>query len=171
MKRGIEQLGAEHYEGWVRAGVLLVGAALTQRPELFGATLPAVGVLDMLRYHLPSANARNWQTDYGLSENGERFTESELGRAVTLDPRRAHHPDRRALQRLPVERDQREVRLDTESFEAGLYSAFRQDMDVILVGEMRGHEAIGAAVSAAETGHLVFSTLHTNNAAQTIDLA
>ena len=65
--------------------------------------------------------------------------------------------------------DQREVRLDTESFETGLYSAFRQDMDVILVGEMRGHEAIGAAVSAAETGHLVFSTLHTNNAAQTID--
>ncbi len=65
--------------------------------------------------------------------------------------------------------DQREVRLDTETFEQGLYSAFRQDMDVILVGEMRGNEAIGAAVTAAETGHLVFSTLHTNNAAQTID--
>jgi twitching motility protein PilT len=65
--------------------------------------------------------------------------------------------------------DQREVRIDTESFEAGLNAAFRQDMDVILVGEMRGHEAIGAAVTAAETGHLVFSTLHTNNAAQTID--
>lgn len=65
--------------------------------------------------------------------------------------------------------DQREVRLDTDSFETGLYSAFRQDMDVILVGEMRGSEAIGAAVTAAETGHLVFSTLHTNNASQTID--
>ncbi len=65
--------------------------------------------------------------------------------------------------------DQREVRLDTDTFEAGLYSAFRQDMDVILVGEMRGNEAIGAAVTAAETGHLVFSTLHTNNASQTID--
>jgi twitching motility protein PilT len=65
--------------------------------------------------------------------------------------------------------DQREVRLDTETFESGLYSAFRQDMDVILVGEMRGNEAIAAAVTAAETGHLVFSTLHTNNAAQTID--
>ena len=65
--------------------------------------------------------------------------------------------------------DQREVKLDTESFEAGLYSAFRQDMDVILVGEMRGNEAIAAAVTAAETGHLVFSTLHTNNASQTID--
>lgn len=65
--------------------------------------------------------------------------------------------------------DQREVHLDTESFESGLNSAFRQDMDVILVGEMRGHEAIGAAVTAAETGHLVYSTLHTNTAAQTID--
>ncbi len=65
--------------------------------------------------------------------------------------------------------DQREVRLDTDTFESGLYSAFRQDMDVILVGEMRGNEAIGAAVTAAETGHLVFSTLHTNNASQTID--
>ncbi|MEM9406963.1 MAG: prolyl oligopeptidase family serine peptidase [Acidobacteriota bacterium] len=54
-------------------GGLLVGAALTQRPELFGATLPAVGVLDMLRYHLPSANARNWGTDYGLSENEDEF--------------------------------------------------------------------------------------------------
>jgi len=65
--------------------------------------------------------------------------------------------------------DQREVRLDTHSFESGLYATFRQDMDVILVGEMRGTEAIGAAVTAAETGHLVYSTLHTNNAAQTID--
>ena len=54
-------------------GGLLVAAALTQRPELFGATLPAVGVLDMLRYHLPSANARNWSTDYGLSENEDEF--------------------------------------------------------------------------------------------------
>jgi prolyl oligopeptidase len=54
-------------------GGLLVGAALTQRPDLFGAALPAVGVLDMLRYHLASANARNWSTDYGLSENQDEF--------------------------------------------------------------------------------------------------
>jgi twitching motility protein PilT len=65
--------------------------------------------------------------------------------------------------------EQREVGLDTESFEAGLHSAFRQDVDVIMVGEMRGRNTIGTAVTAAETGHLVLSTLHTNNAAQTID--
>ena len=54
-------------------GGLLVGAALTQRPDLFGAALPAVGVLDMLRYHTPSANARGWSTDFGLSENADEF--------------------------------------------------------------------------------------------------
>lgn len=65
--------------------------------------------------------------------------------------------------------NQREVRIDTKSFSTALRSAFRQDVDVILVGEMRGPETMSAAVTAAETGHLVFSTLHTNNAAQTID--
>ncbi len=65
--------------------------------------------------------------------------------------------------------DQREVHIDTKDFATALQSAFRQDMDVILVGEMRGPETMSAAVTAAETGHLVFSTLHTNNAAQTID--
>lgn len=54
-------------------GGLLVGAVMTQRPDLFGAALPAVGVLDMLRYHTPSANARSWSSDYGLSENLAEF--------------------------------------------------------------------------------------------------
>lgn len=54
-------------------GGLLVGAVITQRPDLFGAALPAVGVLDMLRYHTPSANARNWASDYGLSENEDEY--------------------------------------------------------------------------------------------------
>jgi len=65
--------------------------------------------------------------------------------------------------------DQREVKIDTKDFHTALVAAFRQDVDVILVGEMRDPETISAAVTAAETGHLVFSTLHTNNAAQTID--
>ncbi len=54
-------------------GGLLVGAVITQRPDLFGAALPAVGVLDMLRYHTPSANARQWASDYGLSENEDEY--------------------------------------------------------------------------------------------------
>lgn len=65
--------------------------------------------------------------------------------------------------------DQREVGVDTDSFENALISVLRQDVNVILLGEMRGHETMAAAVTAAETGHMVFSTLHTNNAAQTID--
>jgi twitching motility protein PilT len=65
--------------------------------------------------------------------------------------------------------DQREVHIDTKDFSTALTSAFRQDIDVLFVGEMRGPETMSAAVTAAETGHLVFSTLHTNDAAQTID--
>lgn len=64
---------------------------------------------------------------------------------------------------------QREVGRDVTSFAAALRSALREDPDVILVGEMRDYETISAAVTAAETGHLVMSTLHTIGAAQTID--
>ncbi|NDL68230.1 type IV pilus twitching motility protein PilT [Anaerotalea alkaliphila] len=64
---------------------------------------------------------------------------------------------------------QREIGLDTKSFAKGLRSALRQDPDIILVGEMRDLETIEIALLAAETGHLVFSTLHTLGAAKTID--
>jgi twitching motility protein PilT len=65
--------------------------------------------------------------------------------------------------------DQREVRIDTDDFSSALRSMFREDVDVVLIGEMRGTDTISTAVTAGETGHLVFSTLHTNSAAQTID--
>ncbi|HEY9585968.1 MAG TPA: PilT/PilU family type 4a pilus ATPase [Candidatus Paceibacterota bacterium] len=64
---------------------------------------------------------------------------------------------------------QREVRFDTADFHIALRACFREDVDIILIGEMRGLDTISTAVTAAETGHLVLSTLHTNNAAQTID--
>src|SRR5471032_2010728 len=64
---------------------------------------------------------------------------------------------------------QREVGTDTPSFREALRNAMRQDPDVIMVGEMRDVETMQTVLTAAETGHLVFSTLHTNNAAQTID--
>ena len=75
-----EYLVRERYTNPKRLAILgrsnggpLVGAALTQRPDLFGAALPAVGVLDMLRYHTASANARQWSSDLGISENPAEF--------------------------------------------------------------------------------------------------
>jgi twitching motility protein PilT len=65
--------------------------------------------------------------------------------------------------------DQREVGEDVQDFHRGLREAFRQDPDVIMIGEMRDAETISSAVTAAETGHLVLATLHTNTASQTID--
>ena len=64
---------------------------------------------------------------------------------------------------------QREVHYDTYSFSAALRSSLRQDPDVVLIGEMRDLETISSAITIAETGHLVFATLHTNSAAQSID--
>jgi len=64
---------------------------------------------------------------------------------------------------------QREVHYDTYSFSAALRSSLRQDPDVVLIGEMRDLETMSAAITIAETGHLVFATLHTNSAAKTVD--
>ncbi len=64
---------------------------------------------------------------------------------------------------------QRELGMDTRSFANALKSALREDPDIILVGEMRDHETIALALTAAETGHLVFGTLHTSSASQTVD--
>ncbi len=65
--------------------------------------------------------------------------------------------------------DQREVGIDTPDFHTALRGIFRQDADIVMIGEMRDPETISTAVTAAETGHLILSTLHTNTAAQTID--
>jgi twitching motility protein PilT len=79
------------------------------------------------------------------------------------DPIEFLHPHKRCLV------NQRELGSDTPTFAAGLKAALRQDPDVILVGEMRDLETIGTALTAAETGHLVFATLHTQDAPQTVD--
>jgi twitching motility protein PilT len=83
---------------------------------------------------------------------------------VTIeDPIEVLHFDKMAMV------NQREVRVDTENFATGMRSAMRQDPDVILVGEMRDHETVKAGLAAAETGHFVMSTLHTTDAAETIN--
>lgn len=73
------------------------------------------------------------------------------------------HEDKRSII------DQREIGIDSPDFASALAAAFREDVNVILIGEMRNAETMATAVTAAETGHLVFSTLHTNTAAQTVD--
>lgn len=65
--------------------------------------------------------------------------------------------------------DQREVKIDTPDFHMALTGVFRQDVDVVMIGEMRDPETMSTAVTAAETGHLVMSTLHTNTAAQSVE--
>ncbi|MCQ2394803.1 MAG: type IV pilus twitching motility protein PilT, partial [Kiritimatiellae bacterium] len=79
------------------------------------------------------------------------------------DPIEFYHTSKKSLV------TQREVGADVPSFAEAIRRALRQDPDVILVGEMRDLETIGAAITAAETGHLVFGTLHTTGAAETID--
>ncbi|MFA6158782.1 MAG: PilT/PilU family type 4a pilus ATPase [Candidatus Paceibacterota bacterium] len=94
----------------------------------------------------------------------ERINETRAEHIITIeDPIEYVYEQKKSII------DQREVRLDTKDFSAALQGVFRQDVNVILIGEMRGIETISTAVTAAETGHLVLSTLHTNNAAQTIN--
>lgn len=92
------------------------------------------------------------------------INENEYGHILTLeDPIEFVHQSKKCLI------NQREVGRDTHSFENALRSALREDPDIILVGELRDLETIRLAMTAAETGHLVFGTLHTSSAAKTID--
>jgi len=94
----------------------------------------------------------------------ESINESRLEHIVTIeDPIEYIFEPKKALI------DQREVKTDTPDFHTALWGVFRQDADVLMIGEMRDPETMAAAVTAAETGHLVLSTLHTNTASQTVD--
>jgi twitching motility protein PilT len=92
------------------------------------------------------------------------INQNESCHIVTIeDPIEFVHPDIKSAV------NQREVGADTLSFANALKRVLRQDPDVILIGELRDLETVGAAITAAETGHLVFATLHTTSASQTID--
>jgi twitching motility protein PilT len=94
----------------------------------------------------------------------DRLNETEAGHIITLeDPVEFVHPHKSCIV------NQREIGSDTLSFENSIKSLLRQDPDIVLVGELRDPETIEAALTIAETGHLVFATLHTNSAVQTIN--
>jgi twitching motility protein PilT len=92
------------------------------------------------------------------------INENREGHIITIeDPIEYYHNHKRCIV------TQREIGVDVHSFSEAIKRALRQDPDIILVGEMRDLETIEAAITAAETGHLVFGTLHTNSAAKTVD--
>ena len=94
----------------------------------------------------------------------DRLNQTEHGHIVTLeDPVEFVHPHKNSVV------NQREIGADTMSFHRGLKSLLRQDPDIVLVGELRDIETIEAALTVAETGHLVFGTLHTNSCIQSIN--
>lgn len=94
----------------------------------------------------------------------DHINETQARHIITVeDPVEFFHSSKKSLI------NHREIGPDTRSFARALKSALREDPDVILVGEMRDHETIALALTAAETGHLVFGTLHSNNASKTID--
>lgn len=123
-------------------GGLLVGAVLTQRPDLFGAALPAVGVLDMLRYHTPSANARQWSSDYGLSENEEEFR-AQLAYSPLHNVHKVCYPPTLVT---TAERDDRVVPWHSYKFAATLQEAQTCPNPVMLRVETRAGHGAGKPV-------------------------
>jgi twitching motility protein PilT len=108
----------------------------------------------------PTGSGKSTTLAAMLNEINENFHKH----IITIeDPIEFIHPHKKSIF------SQREVGRDTKSFLRALKSALREDPDVILIGEMRDKETIGAAITAAETGHIVFGTLHTNSADQTIN--
>ena len=94
----------------------------------------------------------------------DRINETRAEHILTIeDPIEYIFPNKKSLI------EQREMYLDTHSWDVALRAVLRQDPNVVFIGEMRDHESIQAALTISETGHLVFTTLHTNSAAQTID--
>jgi prolyl oligopeptidase len=124
-------------------GGLLVGAVITQRPELFAAALPEVGVLDMLRYHLSSGNARQWSDDYGLSEDAADFRAQLAYSPLQNADRQRCYPPTLVTAGL---QDNRVVPWHSYKFAAALQHAQRCPNPVLLRVETRAGHGAGKPV-------------------------
>ena len=121
-------------------------------------------VRDSLTSHMFVTGSTGSGKTTTLSAIVDYINKNEPKHVITIeDPIEYTYPHNRCMIH------QRQVGYDVPSFAAALHSALREDPDIILVGEMRDFETIAAAITAAETGHLVLSTLHTQSAAQTIN--
>jgi twitching motility protein PilT len=133
-------------------------------PEELGIPQAVVDLTDKKRGLVLVTGATGTGKSTTLASLIEIIATKERKNIITLeDPIEYLHTNKRSIV------SQREIGSDTQSYANALRAALRQDPDVILVGEMRDLETIATAITAAETGHLVFSTLHTNSAADAID--
>ena len=145
------------------AAIRLVGTAIP-RSETLGIPKSVIDLTDKKRGLVLVTGPTGSGKSTTLASLIDRINENHKAHIITLeDPIEYLHQHRRSMI------NQREVGTDTHSYANALRAALREDPDVILVGEMRDLETISIAVTAAETGHLVFSTLHTIGAASTID--
>lgn len=157
------RVNAFYQKGYVSAALRLIPATIPALEELH---LPKVfGNFSKLRQGLilvtgPTGHGKSTTIASIINE----INDSRSVHIVTVeDPIEYVYPSRKSLIA------QREMHLDTHSWEISLRSALREDPDVVLIGEMRDYETIEAALTIAETGHLVFATLHTNSASQSVD--
>lgn len=157
------RVNAFHQKGYLACAVRLIPLAVPKIPEL---NLP-----DIL--HKFCGLPQGFIVVTGPTGHGKSTTiaaiiaqinDTRNVHIVTIeDPIEYIYPHKKSLV------DQREMHLDTHSWEVALRSALREDPDVVVVGEMRDYETVASAVTIAETGHLVFATLHTNSASQSVD--
>ncbi len=163
-----EQKGRFRVNGYITQGASTIAMRLIQHKVRDFADLNLPPILDVFSQHVQGFFVVVGPVGQGKSTTLtaliERINETRAEHIITIeDPIEYIFEEKKSLIH------QREVHVDTPDFHTALQAAFREDVNVIMVGEMRDQETISSAVTAAETGHLVFSTLHTNNAAQTID--
>ncbi len=157
------RVNAFYQKGYISAALRLIPSKI---PALADLHLPKVfGNFSKLRQGLilvtgPTGHGKSTTIASILNE----INENRSVHIVTVeDPIEYVYPSRKSLIA------QREMHLDTHSWEIALRSVLREDPDVVLIGEMRDYETIEACLTIAETGHLVFATLHTNSASQSVD--
>src|SRR3990167_2396704 len=162
-KEGRFRINVYHQRGVLAAALRLIPSKIKTIEELH---LPAIcHELTKLRQGLvlivgPTGHGKSSTLAAMIDEINQTRSENIL---TIEDPIEFVYPPAKSMV------SQRELHADTHSWEIALKSALREDPDVVLVGEMRDYETIAATLTVAETGQLVFTTLHTNSAAQTID--